>query len=42
MFDKDKKCLISIIDAIDHIEKYCKDFNNADDFYEDEKVSMQL
>lgn len=31
------KCILSIIDAINRIEKYCKAFDNADSFYKDDK-----
>ena len=37
MSDKDNNCLLSIIDAINRIENYCKGFDNADLFYNDDK-----
>jgi len=37
MSDKDNKCLLSIIDAIDRIENYCKTFDNADSLYKDNR-----
>lgn len=34
---KIKLSLVSILEAIDKIENYSKDFSNADEFYHDEK-----
>ena len=37
MSEKDKKCILSIIDAINRIENYCKAIDNADSLYKDDK-----
>jgi len=33
MFEKDKLNLLSALDVLNKISKYCQDFNNADEFY---------
>lgn len=37
MFEKEKLNLLSALDALNKISEYCKDFNNADEFYKNQR-----